>query len=396
MRLLVLGPGHPYRGGIARTTTELVRALGKRGHGVEFFTPRRQYPRWLYPGGDDRDPEACPRVEASRAVLDPMAPWSWPAVRREALEVAAAAWIVPYWTWVWAGQWRWLLGSGQRPPAVAVVHNLADHDGGRARRLAARSVLGRCEAMFTHAGNLADQIETSFPGVPVASHPIPPPLVIAADDRVAARSALGLPQDCRVALFFGLVRPYKGVDLLLEAFATVPDRENWRLVVAGEPWGGLGTVLKRRVRELEIDNLVRLDLRWIPESEVSALLAAADVAVLPYRSGSQSAVAPIALAGGVPVVVTAVGGLPEVVKNGVNGLLVEPGSIDSLAKAFEALDRGRLDLLAAGARAWRGRFTWDSYAAALERLIDRVIHPVPRSVGEAPQKRPPCRVGEDS
>ena len=118
---------------------------------------------------------------------------------------------------------------------------------------------------------------------------------------------------------------------------------------------------------------MRLDLRWIPEREMVTLLAAADVVVLPYRSGSQSALAPIALAAGVPVVASAVGGLPEIIEHGVNGLLVEPGSVVSLAKVFEELDRDRLQQLAAGARAWRGRITWDSYATTLEGLIERVV-----------------------
>jgi glycosyltransferase involved in cell wall biosynthesis len=127
------------------------------------------------------------------------------------------------------------------------------------------------------------------------------------------------------------------------------------------------------VRELGLEDLVRLDLRWIPEPEVPTLLAAADVLVLPYRSGSQSAVAPIALASGVPVFASAVGGLPEVVDDGVNGVLVEPGSVEALVRALNGLDHERLAELTAGARAWRGTVTWDSYAAALEDLLARVV-----------------------
>jgi glycosyltransferase involved in cell wall biosynthesis len=192
-------------------------------------------------------------------------------------------------------------------------------------------------------------------------------------DRDQARRLLDIPEGRRVALFLGLIRPYKGVDLLLEAYSRVPDRERWFLVVAGEPWGGLGDRLQRMVRGLGLEDLVRLDLRWIPEPEVPTFLAAADVLVLPYRSGSQSAVAPIALASGVPVFASAVGGLPEVVDDGVNGVLVEPGSVEALVRALNGLDDERLAELTAGARAWRGTVTWDSYAAALEDLLARVV-----------------------
>jgi glycosyltransferase involved in cell wall biosynthesis len=178
-----------------------------------------------------------------------------------------------------------------------------------------------------------------------------------------------------VALFLGLIRPYKGVDLLLEAMARQPQGCDWLLVVAGEPWGELGPALSQQVRELGIEDRVQLRLGWVPEPEVPLLLAAADVVVLPYRSGSQSAVAPLALAAGLPVLSTEVGGLSEVVRDGINGVLVEPGSVDGLARAFDELTTDKLAELAGGSRASRSRLTWDGYAAAFEALLTRVVSP---------------------
>jgi glycosyltransferase involved in cell wall biosynthesis len=115
-----------------------------------------------------------------------------------------------------------------------------------------------------------------------------------------------------------------------------------------------------------------MHLGWLPETEVPAVLAAADLLVLPYRSGSQSAVAPLALAAGLPVLSTRVGGLPEVVQDGVNGVLVEPGSVDALVAAFEELTPGRIRELSQGVIASRSRLTWDGYAEALEKLLIEV------------------------
>ena len=371
MRLVLLGPGHPFRGGVARTTTELVRSLQTRGHDVHFLTPRRQYPRWLYPGRSDLDRDACARLDGAEAVLDPLNPLSWSETKRRALDLDADAWIFPYWTWAWAGLWRFLL-RGERPPAVAVVHNPADHDAGIRQRLAARLVLGRCQALFTHARALEKGLATVYFGVPTASYPLPPPELDELPSADEARAALGLPADRRVALFLGFIRPYKGVDLLLESIARLPAGSDWFLVVAGEPWGNLGDHLSQQVRRLGISDRVRLDLGWVPETEVPRLLAAADLVVLPYRSGSQSAVAPLALGAGVPVLSTAVGGLPEVVRHGVDGWLVAPGSVEELTQALEELDRPRLAALAEGAREGRGRLTWNGYAEALEGLLIRV------------------------
>jgi glycosyltransferase involved in cell wall biosynthesis len=371
MRLTVFGPGHPYRGGIARTTTDLVQALGARGHELLFLTPKRQYPRWLFPGSDDKDPDACPKIECAEAILDPLQPLSWPASRRRALAFGADAWVMPYWTWAWGGLWRWLL-RGRRPPVVAVAHNPADHGAGRLRRMAARSVLARCDAIFTHAKTLERGLAADYPDHPTASHPLPPPEIGVLPPREQARDELGFPLDRKIALFLGLIRPYKGVDLMIDALARQPGGSGWMLVVAGEPWGELGSAIEEQVRHLGAEPRIQLRLGWLPETEIPRYLAASDLVVLPYRSASQSAVAPLALAAGIPVLSTRVGGLPEVVEDGVNGVLVEPDSSEKLAAAFEMLDRQRLEELAAGACRTRKRLTWDGYAAELEGLLERV------------------------
>jgi glycosyltransferase involved in cell wall biosynthesis len=369
-RLTVFGPGHPFRGGIARTTTELVRALAARGHDVLFLSARRQYPRWVYPGVSDRDADACPPLEGALPVLDPFDPTGWWAARRLAVEHAADAWMLPYWTWAWAGLWWFLLATEPRPPALAVVHNPADHDAGWLQHSVAERVLGRCQGLFTHAEVLARQLEGAYPGLPVRCHRLPAVVDGATPDRAAARAELGIPDDRRVALFLGLIRPYKGVEVLLDAASRLPESSDWLVVVTGEPWGGLGERLERQAAEPGLGGRVRLDLGWVAEPRVPVLLAAADVVVLPYLRGSQSAVAPMALAHGVPVLTTAIGGVPEVVADGVNGVVVPPGDPEALADALAALDRTRIGELAAGARRSRDELTWSGYAASVEGLVE--------------------------
>ncbi|RLE23462.1 MAG: glycosyl transferase, partial [Acidobacteria bacterium] len=346
MRLTVFGPGFPFRGGIATTTTALVQALEERGHQVLFLTPTRQYPRWLYPGADERDPEACPQIDGALALFAPFEPWTWPRSRRQALNFGADAWVIPYWTWAWAPFWRFLLqgvtagGSGPRrgaarPPAIAVVHNLHDHGAGAVRRWVAPRVLSRCQGFLTHAEVLRTALQGTFPEVPSVAHPLP---AVASQrpipEREASRRHMDIGPDERLALFLGLIRPYKGVDILLEAFARLPESSRWRLVVAGEPWGGLGEALSAQVEALGLGNRVELKFGWAPEAEVDQLLSAADLLVLPYRNGTQSAVAPMALSRGLPVLATDVGGLGEVIDDGVSGLLVEPDCPQALVDAL--------------------------------------------------------------
>lgn len=373
MRVTVFGPGFPFRGGIARTTTELVRVLTGRRHEVLFLTPRRQYPRWLYPGISDRDPDACSALPEARAVLDPFNPVSWRSAGRRAMEFGADVWILPYWTWAWSGLWRSLLRSRERPPTVAVVHNPADHDAHIWQRLAAQRVLGSCQGLFTHAQALARHLEGAYPGVPVGHHHLPSVGLPVPCDRSAARAELDLASDRRVALFLGLIRPYKGVDLLIDAAASLGADSDWLILVAGEPWGDLGERLRQQVADLGLGNRVRLELEWVPERRVPVLLSAADVIVLPYRRGSQSAVAPMALAHGVPVLSTAVGGVPEVVIHKTNGLIVPPDDPAAIAAALESLDVGRLAELAGGARRSVAELSWAGYAIALEELLERCM-----------------------
>ncbi len=369
LRLVVFGPGHPFRGGIASTTTELVKALVDRGHDIVFATPRRQYPQWLYPGKGDRDPDVCEQLSCAQTWLDPLNPMSWMDTKSRALEFGADAWIVPYWTWAWAGLWLSLLRSSHRPPIIGIVHNLKDHGAHIGQRWAATAVLGRCNALFTHAEVLAEDLRSDYPGLLVSQHPLAIGDAGRLPDREAARTSLGWSHEGRVALFLGFIRPYKGVDLLIDALAGVPEGADWRLVVAGEAWGDLGEALKKQVRELGLEKRVELRLGWVAEDDVSSLLAACDLVVLPYRSGSQSAVAPKVLAHGVPVLSTAVGGLAEVIRPGVNGMLVEPGSAEALSQALQELDDETLKCMAAQASTSVAHLSWASYAAKLENLI---------------------------
>lgn len=390
MRLTVFGPGFPLRGGIASTTTALVSALMERGHQVQFLTPQRQYPQWLFPGGQEKDPEACPEVEGAINSFAPLEPWTWPSARKRALDFDADLWIVPYWTWVWAPFWLYLLrgdvglpdhhrGVDQdrvrrsRPPAVAVVHNLNDHGGGGIQRRMARRVFARCQGFLTHAAVLKKGLEKILPGMAVAAYPLPAILTKKPlPDRETARQRLAVSSEEHLALFLGLIRPYKGVGDLVEAFARLPEDSRWRLVVAGEPWGGLEKVLSDQVVGLGLTDRVELRFGWVPEAEIDQLISAADVLVLPYRSGSQSAVAPMALSRGLPVLATNVGGLPEIIEDGVSGLLVEPNDPEALACALRDLHGEKLAKLSVGASVAASQWTWGGYVGVLEAMVERI------------------------
>jgi glycosyltransferase involved in cell wall biosynthesis len=381
-RLAIVGPSWPLRGGIARTTTALAGALG--GDLAAFLTPRRQYPAWLYPGHRDFDEGACPRLATADRCFAVLEPWTWPAVRRRLAAARPDAIVVPYWTWAWAPL-TLRVASWRLAPLVVVVHNPADHDADLAARAAARAVLRRSSGFLCHAGSVAAHLREGFPERPVVVHPLPAQAPPAAD-RDSARAELGLVADTVAFLFFGLIRPYKGVDVLLDAIARLPREVPAVVLLAGEPWAGEGERLRRRLESPDIAGRVTPALRWIPEDEVGRWFGAADAAVLPYRAATGSAVAAQALGAGLPVVASAVGGLAEVVEDGVNGTLVPPGEPGALAAALLALcDSEERARLAEGARrSSRGR-SWHSYAAALQQLAVAAVSR--RCQPEGPRRR---------
>jgi len=388
LRLLVVGPAWPLRGGIARTTTQLAQALAAAGSLAGFLTPKRQYPRWLYPGASDVDPDACPRLPQARRCFGVLEPWSWRTAARYGRAAAADALVLPYWTWVWAPFER-CLARRLGLPVVAVVHNPADHEATRLARLSATWVLDRAGAYFCHARAVERQVSERFPGRPTAVHPLPadaPPRA----ERSLARARLGVADGTVAVLFFGLIRPYKGVGVLLEAFAGLPRELPMTLLLAGEPWKDERSALTERLAKPDLAGRVRARLEWIPEQEAGEWFAAADATVLPYLAATGSAVAAQALGAGLPVVGTQVGGIAEVIEDGSNGLLVPPADPAALADAlFRLTAPGALARLATGASVAAGRFTWRSYADALAALVGVLLrktmgrHDVPAGYTEA-------------
>jgi glycosyltransferase involved in cell wall biosynthesis len=370
--LALVGPSWPLRGGIARTTTALAGALSARGSLAGFFVPIRQYPGVLYPGRRDTDPDACPRLAEAQPCYHVLEPWTWRPLIRRLRAAAPDALVLPYWTSAWAPLF-WFLARSAAAPVIAVVHNPTDHDGGRRTRHIARLALGRCRGFLCHAHDVARILERQFPEGTVVVHPLPPE-ARGQEDREAARRRLGLGRETVAVLCFGLIRPYKGVDVLLEAVARLPTELPLVLLLAGEPWGRLAGRLRRRIARPDLAGRVVAKLEWVPEAEAPAWFAAADAAVLPYRSATGSAVAAQALGWGLPIVGSAVGGIAEVVEEGINGLLVHPEEPDALATTLAKLvDAGLRARLAEGARAASRRWSWASYAGAVEGLAGRLV-----------------------
>jgi len=347
MKAAIVGPVHPYRAGIAYCTTRLAEELG-----ADVISFRRQYPKRFYPGGDDIDP-TLPRANAD-FVLDILNPLTWWRARARLRGYDAVIFV--WWIWVWAIPYRLMMTGARR--VVLQCHNIGEKQPAWCKRALANLVYRRADVLVVHAKSEAQEARRRT-RAPVVQAFLPVhELGGAVPAREAARRRLGI--DGNVALFFGHIRPFKGLDIALRAWPML--KSGALLLVAGEPWWG---------RTIAAESNVRLDLRFIPDAEIATYFSAADVVLAPYRSEAQSGVALTAFHFARPVIATSVGGLPEII-DGNNGILVPPEDPVALAAAvdefFTRRDRGAMERAAAESAR---RYSWAEYGAIMSRLLDR-------------------------
>ena len=366
MKVVLIGPVYPYRGGIAHYTTMLCRTLRERGHNVLLVSFKRQYPRWLFPGQSDRDPSKEPlRAEQARYWIDSLNPLTWLTTFWRIRRYWPDRIVLPWWTTFWAPVWA-VIGVLNRiflrRPLVIICHNVLPHETRWWDPCLARLALRGGTRFVVQSPEERDRLVALVPGADVAV--VPHPVYdMFADKRLPkedARRKLELPLDAPVLLFFGIVREYKGLSDVLAALPEIQARlENVILVVAGEFWEDKRPYLDA-IERLKIGGSVIIDDRYIPNEEVALYFSAADVVVAPYRRVTGSGALQMARGLGVPIITTDVcqRGAQAAIDETV-GIVVPAGDPKSLAKAvvrFFGTDRHRC--LGGEATCEDGGFSW--------------------------------------
>ncbi|MFI6476901.1 glycosyltransferase family 4 protein [Nonomuraea sp. NPDC050663] len=350
MRIAIVGPTYPYKGGGAQHTTELARRLAQQGHDVVIESWRAQYPKFLYPGQQTiSDPEGVP-YHRTRRDLDWRNPFGWVAcgrrLRRADLVILAV--LSPVQVPAYLGI---LAGIGGRTKTIALCHNVLPHERKPYDKPLMKALLKRVDAVLAHSEQQAD-LARELTAEPVSVAAMAPHLPSTTGERNQ--------EVHRRLLFFGIVRPYKGLDLLLRALPS-----DVSLTVAGEFWGGLDDT-KRLIEELGNGERVELRPGYVAADDVPALFARADALVLPYRSATASQNVWLGHEHGVPVIATRVGALADHVTDGVDGLLVKPDDVADLRATIERFyEPGVPELLRSGVKAVDPEPFWSSYVEVL-------------------------------
>jgi glycosyltransferase involved in cell wall biosynthesis len=370
MKMALVGPTYPQRGGIAHYTSALASYLAQ-AHSTRVYGFRQLYPDWLFPGRGQLDPSPAPiaPVEA-RCWLVPWWPLSWMRVTGDWQTWRPDVVVIQWWIPFLAPMTAWLAAQARcNGIRVAVIcHNVLPHERSRLDAALIRLALGRANLLIVHSTFDQSNAQALLPGSAVELASLPNYTIAPSDawSRDRARAALGM--EGRVLLFFGLVRPYKGLFDLLDALPRVLSEIEVTLLAVGEIWGD-AKLYHDRVKVLGLESHVCFVDRYVSNDEAAMYFAAADLAVLPYREATGSAVLQLAFGMGVPVVATRAGGMGESVDDGETGFLVEPGDVEGLSRAivrFFQQDCG--PSFRSNVQRARAKFSWESIARCLVQL----------------------------
>ena len=370
MNILILGPAWPYRGGIAASNEQLAKALQKQGHKVEMCTFTLQYPSLLFPGKSQFSESAGPVDLKIYRGVHSINPFNWIKQGQKIRKREYDRMVVRYWTPFLAPTLGAVCRIAKRRGLMvtALVDNLVPHEPHFWDTMLTRFFVGSVDDFVAMSHQVLEQIKAYCPHKQVRYSPHPVYDIYGEKiSRKEAAKQLGLDEAIQWALFFGLVRPYKGLDWLLQAWSILKERgaaAGKKVVVAGEFYEQ-EEKYRKMMLDLGLEDDIVIHNRFIPDHEVAAYFSLADLVVQPYKSATQSGITQIAYHFEVPMIVTDVGGLAEMVPDGRVGYLAAP---DPFAVA-DALTRfygdGPVERFATGLREEKARFSWEALAEAV-------------------------------
>ena len=373
MRIAYLSTFYPFRGGIAQFNANLLEEFGKE-HTVKAFTFTRQYPDFLFPGKTQYvTPEDKAKPVDSEAVLDTANPFNWCKAARK-----IAAWkpdlvVVKYWMSYLAPSLGMVARRLRKKgiPTVAILDNVIPHEAKFFDKPFSRWFLKQCSACVAMSQAVLNDMLSLTPDKPyvLQAHPLYDHFGQKMDKQ-AAQEALGLDPKLRTLLFFGLIRDYKGLDLLIDAMPLLgPD---YQLLIAGESYGSFEKY-DARIAASGCAERIHVFNRYIDDEEVPRFFSAADLCVLPYKSATQSGITAIALHFDVPLVATPVGGLEESVGKPGLGIMAREASAEAVAEAVRHFYDGSPEAFITNIQEVKRTQTWSAFA---DRLLKAV--PLPK------------------
>jgi glycosyltransferase involved in cell wall biosynthesis len=362
MRIAFLGPSFPWRGGIAQFAQNMAGKLLQNGHDVMMFTFIHQYPELLFPGSNQIDNSQLVLKLATHRVLTPYNPVTWISAISDIKGWNPDVVIVQYWLPFMAPAFGFVLKCLKGVKRLFVIHNVEAHEKWMFNKTLTKYAFRQADLFLTLSDISTNSLMQLDIGVSTANvkqlfHPVYEFSPVNKEKSLNPKNRI---------LFFGFVKHYKGLDILLEAMpAILNEMPEIKLVIAGDVYGDKKIYLEM-ISRLHIRDNVETHFRYIPDEEISDFFTGCDVCVIPYRTATQSGVAQMAFSYEVPVIATRVGGLEEMVKNGENGYLVAPNNPQVLAETVLSFYRHKqITVFQENIRKQNEQFSWDSFTRSL-------------------------------
>ena len=378
MKVVILGTAHPYRGGLASYNERLGHQFITEGDETEILTFSLQYPGIFFPGKTQFTKNNTPGGIKITRVLNSVNPLNWIKTGYRIRKIKPEILLIKYWHPFMAPCFGTVARIAKNRKAgktrvICIFDNVIPHENRIVDRFLSTYFIKSIDGAIVMSKSVLDDLKTFGVNIPVMFSPHPLydnyGAIISKGD---AMRRLNLSQDYSYLLFFGFIRAYKGLDLLLEAFADKQLRNRkLKLIVAGEFYEDEAPY-KHQIEKLGIQDDVILYDRFINEDEVGAFFCAADLVVQPYRSATQSGVTQIAYHFDKPMLVTDVGGLSEIVPDGRCGYVVktEPEAIASAI--IDYFDNLRNQEFTAEIRKEKEKYTWNKMTATIKDVFYKI------------------------
>jgi glycosyltransferase involved in cell wall biosynthesis len=377
-RVVIVGPAHPLRGGGMSTFNErLAYAFQEAGDEVEIVTFSLQYPSFLFPGKSQYSEEPAPAGLTINVLINSINPISWIRtgnyIRRQRPDLVIFRYWLPFMGPA-LGTIARMIRRNRYSRILAITDNVVPHEKRPGDVPFTKYFLSSCHAFLTLSRSVQQDLERFEPHKPNVY--LPHPLYDnfgAAETKLEACRALNLDPSYTYILFFGFIRAYKGLDLLLQAMAepVLKERTDIRLLVAGEFYEDAAPYLEL-IQKLQLQDRLVLRADFIPNAEVRHYFCAADLVVQPYKHATQSGVTQVAYHFDKPMVVTRVGGLSELVPHGEVGYVVEPHPEAIAAAVADFFTSGKGEAYAHNISRYKQRFSWSRFVQAVYDLAERV------------------------
>jgi len=379
MKIILLGTAHPYRGGLASFNERLAQQFISEGHETEIMTFTLQYPGFLFPGKTQYTEGHAPEGIKITRILNSINPINWIKTGYRIKKESPDILLIKYWHPFMAPCFGTIarIAKGKRignPVVICIFDNVIPHERRPGDRLLASYFIQSIDGAVVMSHSVLEDLKKFRLNIPVLYSPHPlfdnyGPII----PRDKALLQLNLAEDYSYLLFFGFIRAYKGLDLLLEAFSDKQLRnKKLKLIVAGEFYES-ETPYKELIEKYGITNDVILYDRFINEDEVAVFFSAADLVVQPYRSATQSGVTQIAYHFEKPMLVTDVGGLSEIVTDGKCGYVVKTDPKSIAEAIFDYFDKSRNKLFTEGIREEKDKFSWTKMTASIEEVFRKCL-----------------------